>query len=500
MHEASHAATKAVTKLRTGVPGLDGITRGGFPEGRAVVIAGTAGSGKTVLAAQFLRGGIQASQSGVFVTCEESPAKVRANVLGFGWDVAAWEAGGAWAFVDASRDVRGTTLEAGAYDLTALMARIEAAVASVGASRVVIDSLDGLYEQFRSGADFRNELHGVIDRLGELGLTTCLTTERDNDYGQLSRRGVEEFVTDNLILLRNVLTAEKRRRTLEVVKLRGTGHGTGEFGFSINGAGITVIPHLDIEDERTLTDERVTSGNGDLDAMCDGGFFRDSIVLVSGAAGTGKTLLVTAFIAAGVRLGERCLVFAFEERREQLFRNSRGWGIDLAAMERDGLVRIVSVYPEVATLEDHLVTLSASIDAFQPSRVAIDSLSALERVGTTDGFRKFSVSLSALLKRRGTTALVTSTTPTFLGGASHTESHLSSVTDVIILLRHSEVAGALRRGLVVLKMRGSRHDKEVREFTVDARGMHVGAPLTRSLGLARGPVWPSHATDSDAGG
>ncbi len=137
MHEASHAATKAVTKLRTGVPGLDGITRGGFPEGRAVVIAGTAGSGKTVLAAQFLRGGIQASQSGVFVTCEESPANVRANVFGFGWDVAACEAGGAWAFVDASRDVRGTTLEAGAYDLTALMARIEAAVASVGASRVV---------------------------------------------------------------------------------------------------------------------------------------------------------------------------------------------------------------------------------------------------------------------------------------------------------------------------------------------------------------------------
>lgn len=492
-------AIRIMEKVPTGVPGLDGITRGGFPKGRAVVVAGTAGSGKTVMAAQFLRGGILASESGVFVTCEEPPAKVRANLLGFGWDVAAWEAAGSWTFVDASRAVGGTIVEAGPYDLAALLARVEAAVRATGATRVVIDSLDGLFEQFGPGTDFRNELHDVVSRLGDLGLTTLLTAERAADYGPLSRRGVEEFVADNLILLRNVLAAEKRRRTIEIVKFRGTTHGAGEFGFSIHDAGITVIPHLDIEDERTLTDERVTSGNDDVDAMCDGGFFRDSVVLVSGAAGTGKTLLVIGFVAAGVRLGERCLVFAFEERREQLYRNARGWGVDLAAMERDGLLRIVSVYPEVATLEDHLVTMAAAIDAFRPARVAIDSLSALERVGTADGFRKFSVSLSALLKRRGATALLTSTTPTFLGGASHTESHLSTVTDVIILLRHSEVAGALRRGLVVLKMRGSRHDKEVREFTVDGRGMHVGGALAQPLGLVTVPIWPSHATKSDDG-
>lgn len=472
-----------MTKIATGVPGLDSISKGGFPAGRTVVVAGTAGSGKTVLASQFLRGGITAGQPGVFVTCEEPPASIRQNVRGFGWDVDAWESTGSWAFVDASRPVEGTTLQVGLYDLDALLSRIEAAVERLGATRVVIDSLDGLFDQFDHDAHFRNELHRLVTRLGQLGVTTVLTTERDSDYGALSRRGVEEFVTDNLILLRNVLTAEKRRRTIEIVKFRGTGHGTGEFGFSVNGSGINVIPHLDIEVERVLNDERISIGNAVLDAMCDGGLFRDSVALISGAAGTGKSLLMTSFVAAGVLMGERCLLFAFEERREQLFRNARGWGFEFEAMERDGLLKIVAVYPEVGTLEEHLVAISAQIEEFRPTRVAIDSLSALERVGTVDGFRKFIVSLSASFKDRALTAMMTSTTPTFLGGTSHSESHLSTVTDLIILLRHSEVEGSLRRGLVVLKMRGSGHDKDVREFTVDSRGMHIDPASSASLKL-----------------
>jgi len=337
----------------------------------------------------------------------------------------------------------------------------------------------------------------VVTRMDEIGVTTLLTTERDSDYGPVSRRGVDEFVSDNLILLRNVLTAEKRRRTIEIVKFRGAGHGTGEFGFSVNDSGINVIPHLDIEDDRVLSDERISTGNAQLDAMVDGGLFRDSVVLVSGAAGTGKSLLMTSFVAAGARLGERCLVFAFEERKEQLFRNARGWGFGFEAMERDGLLRIVAVYPEVGTLEEHLVAISAEIEEFQPKRVAVDSLSALERVGTVDGFRKFVVSLSATFKDRALTALMTSTTPTFLGGASHSESHLSTVTDLIILLRHVEREGSLRRGLVVLKMRGSRHDKDVREFTVDSRGMHIDPASTVSLELTAELPRPAARVDED---
>lgn len=479
-----YTAKKFMARVPTGISGLDDVTKGGFPAGRAVVVAGTAGSGKTVLAAQFLHGGIEAGEPGVFVTCEESPAKIRANVRGFGWDVAAWEAAGSWAFVDATRSLDVTTMHAGAFDLAALLARIRAAVTKMGAKRVVIDSLDGLFEQFSDDARFRNEVQRVVGHVGDLGVTTVLTAERSTDYGPLSTRGVEEFVADNLILLRNVLNMEKRRRTIEIVKFRGTGHGTGEFGFSINGNGITVLPHLDITHERSLSEDRITSGNDALDAMVDGGLFRDSVVLISGAAGTGKTLLTSTFTAAGVHLGERCLLLAFEEPREQLIRNARGWGFDFEAMERSGLLKIVAVYPEVATLEDHLVTLRSLIEQFDPARVAVDSLSALERVGTVDGFRKFAVSLSAFIKNRGLTAMLTSTTPNFLGGASHSESHLSTVTDLIVLLRNTEVAGALRRGMVVLKMRGSRHDKDVREFTVDSNGLNVGPPFSEPFGLA----------------
>lgn len=480
----NESATEPVAKLPSGVPGLDLVTKGGLPAGRAVVVAGTSGSGKTVFAAQFLAAGIvEFGQPGVFVTCEESPGDIRTNIASFGWDVARWEEDGTWCFVDASRQLDDLPVRAGGYDLTALLARIEDAVARVGARRVVVDSLDSLFGQFEGDASFRHELHRAIGLLNSLGVTTVLTAERDHEYGVNSRRGVEEFVADNLILLRNVLAAERRRRTIEIVKFRGASHGKGEFGFSVTPKGISVIPHLDIEDDRAMSDERLSIGNSDLDAMCDGGVFRDSVMLVSGAAGSGKTLLTASFVAAGANEGERCLVFAFEERREQWFRNARGWGYDFHKLEQDGLLKIVSAYPEVATLEDHLLAITATIEAFAPQRIAVDSLSALERVATPDAFRKFAVSLSAYLKHHRITSLLTSTTPTFLGGASHTEAHLSTVTDLIILLRHTEIGGELRRGLTVLKMRGSRHDHDVREFTVDATGMHLGRAYERAFGI-----------------
>lgn len=486
------------TKVPSGIPGLDLVAKGGLPAGRAVVVAGTSGSGKTLFAAQFLAAGItDFDQPGVFVTCEESPDDIRANIASFGWDVARWEADGSWRFVDASRQLDDVPVRGGAYDLTALLARIEDAVARVGARRVVVDSLDALFAQFAGDAAFRHELHRVIGLLNSLGVTTVLTAERDTDYGANSRRGVEEFVANNLILLRNVLRSERRRRTIEIVKFRGATHGKGEFGFSITPKGISVIPHLDIEHDRPMSDERVSIGNLDLDAMCDGGMFRDSVMLVSGATGSGKTLLTASFVAAGANEGERCLVFAFEERREQWFRNARGWGYDFLKLEQDGLLKIVSDYPEVATLEDHLVVITSAIEAFAPQRVAVDSLSALERVAAPGAFRKFAVSLSAYLKHHGITSLLTSTTPTFLGGASHNEADLSTVTDLIMLLRHIEIGGELRRGLTVLKMRGSRHDHDVREFTVDATGMRIGSSYERAFGITEGVAVLTRDTPGD---
>jgi len=247
-----------------------------------------------------------------------------------------------------------------------------------------------------------------------------------------------------------------------------------------------VLPLSAMELTQRSSELRITSGSRELDEMCGGGFFRDSIILVSGATGTGKTLMVTEFLAGGFAADERCLLFAFEESREQLFRNAQGWGIDFEGMERHDKLRVVCEYPEVAGLEDHLVRMRGIIEEFRPSRVAVDSLSALERVSTVKGFREFVIGLSSFMKDQEIAGLFTSTTPTLLGGESVTEAHISSITDSIILLRYVEMFGEMRRGLTVLKMRGSKHDKDIREFAIDGQGMHIGAPFRDVVGILSG--------------
>ncbi len=229
----------------------------------------------------------------------------------------------------------------------------------------------------------------------------------------------------------------------------------------------------------------MTSGVPELDRMCGGGFFRDSIILVSGATGTGKTLTSTQFIAGAAQNGGRCLVFAFEESREQLTRNASGWGVDFEQMEADGLLKIVCRYPEVALLEEHLLMIKETIEEFQPDRVAVDSLSALERVSSPRGFREFIIGLSAFIKHKEITGLFTSTT-SLMGGTSTTEAHISTLTDSIILLRYVEIFGEMRRGLTVLKMRGSMHEKDIREFVIDGTGTHIGKAFKNVTGILSG--------------
>lgn len=481
-------ADKGIRKLNTGISGLDLITYGGLPEGRTTLVSGSAGSGKTILAAQFLTEGIRGSdEAGVFVTFEESPEDIRQNIASLGWTVRQWEAEDKWRFVDVSPHVEDEALIVGDYDLGALLARIEYAVNSIGATRVSLDSLSAVFSRFEDHTVIRSELLRIATALKRMGVTAVITAERDTEYGDITNHKMQEFVADNVIVLRNVLEAEKRRRTIEVLKFRGTSHQKGEHPFTIiPDEGIVVIPLSAIQLKQRSSNTRVTSGNPVLDEMCGGGFFRDSIILVSGATGAGKTLMVTEFVAGGIKAGERCLLLAFEESREQLFRNAKGWGIDFETMEREEQLKVVCNYPEVASLEDWLIEIKNIITEFKPNRIAVDSLSALERVSTIRGFREFVISLTSFIKHEEVLGIFTNTTPTLTGGTSITEAHISTLTDSIVLLRYVEIYGEMRRGLTVLKMRGSQHDKNIREFTIDEKGMHIGDQFRNITGILTG--------------
>lgn len=466
-------------RVKTGIAAFDDLVMGGLPRGRATIVGGTPGSGKTVFATQFLAHGITAlEEPGVFVTFEESPAEIEVNMASFGWDIRRWRNENKLAFVDASpRDQ--DQLVVGNFDLAGLLARILHAAKAAKAKRVVLDSLTQLFDHFVGDQTaIRRELLRIATALKREGLTILMTAERNKEYGEISRHRIEEFVADNVVILRNALERERRRRTIEVLKMRGSRHVEGEVPITlVEGQGIVAVPLSSLRLEQQSSTKRVTSGNAELDRMCAGGFFRDSVTLVSGATGTGKTLLVTNFLAGGVAAGERALLIGYEESRGQLFRNAKGWGVDFEAMEARGLLKIICLYPEAQGLPDHLLLIRTVVEDFKPDRIAIDSLSALERIAPETGFREFLISLTSFIKKHEIAGLCTATNKSLVGGQSASEQHISTLTDSIILLRYIQEADAMNRGIMVLKMRGSEHDKQIRRFTIDSSGMHLGKPF-----------------------
>jgi circadian clock protein KaiC len=426
-------------------------------------------------------------EPGVFVTFEEAPADLMENVRSFGWDLEGLVERKLIAVVDVTPEPGEEVVASGPYDLTALLARIEHAIRSVQAKRVILDAVGALFPQLTDPITIRRELHRVAAGLRMLGVTTLVTMERTEEEGGVGRWGVEEFVADNVIILRNRLENEKRRRTVEILKFRGATHHKGEYPFTIDSEdGVTIIPLSAIELKQRSSHIRISSGVAELDTMCGGGMYRDSIILVSGATGTGKTLMVTQYVKAAIEAGERALLIGAEESREQLTRNAASWGVDFEKAERDGLLRIICRYPEVMGLEDHLLQIKRDIRNFQPQRVAIDSMSAFERVSTPKSFREFVIALTSTIKHLEITGLFTNTTSMLTGGESVTETHISTITDTIILLRYVELHGEMRRGLTVLKMRGTFHDKGIREYVIDDHGLHVQATFRGVHGILRG--------------
>jgi circadian clock protein KaiC len=462
-----------VEKILTMIEGFDDISHGGLPIGRTTLVSGTSGTGKTLLSLQFLYNGISCfGEPGVFVTFEESPSDIIKNSHIFGWDLQRLIEEGKLFILDASPDPEGQDI-VGNFDLSALIERLQYAIRKYKAKRISIDSITAVFQQYEAIGVVRREIFRLVARLKLLNVTTIITTERSQEYGPVASFGVEEFVSDNVVIVRNVLEGERRRRTIEILKLRGTTHMKGEYPFTITNDGVNIFPLGAMRLTQRSSNVRVSSGVETLDNMCGGGFFKDSIILVTGATGTGKTLLVSNFLQDGCTRGERAILFAYEESRAQLSRNAFSWGINFEELERQGLLKIICTYPESTGLEDHLQIIKSEIAEFKPSRIAIDSLSAMARGVSNNAFRQFVIGVTGYAKQEEITGFFTNTTDQFMGSHSITDSHISTITDTILMLQYVEIRGEMARAINVFKMRGSWHDKGIREYNITSDGPEI---------------------------
>ncbi|WP_211264005.1 circadian clock protein KaiC [Streptosporangium amethystogenes] len=480
--------------MPTGINGFDHVALGGLPANRSTLVSGTTGSGKTLFAIEFLaRGIMRFNEPGVFVTFEETAGHIRRNSASLGFPIERWEDEGKWAFVDASMGIGEEEQAIGSYDLGALVARIQHAVRQTGARRIALDSLGAIFTRFTGVETIRHELIRIASILETLGVTSVLTAERPAEYDGVTRYGVEQFVLDNVIILRNVLRQGRRNRTVEIVKFRGAPHRSGEWLFTIDPQdGIVVVPLAFLMSSGRASSERVSSGNTELDEMCGGGFYRDAIVLMSGPTGTGKTLAGLRFIATAFEAGERSLFCTFDETREQLLRNADGWGLDIRSMQASGLLQVISDYPEVASPEDHFLQLRRTIEEFGPRRLVIDTLSALERVVTPRALLDFVIALGAVLRQNEITTLFTARpTGRLMATGTPTTAEIAGFTDVWVLLQYVERVGEIQRAITVLQTRGSAHDQGIREVTVDGTGMHIGERLRGVSQVLTGDISPA---------
>jgi circadian clock protein KaiC len=471
-------------KCPTGIHGLDEITLGGLPRGRPTLVCGAAGCGKTLLGMEFLvRGATEFDEPGVCFSFEETADELAANVASLGFDLAALVARKKLA-IDHIYLERSLIEEAGDYDLEALFIRLGHAVDSIGAKRVLLDSVEALFAGLQNESVLRSELRRLFRWLKERGLTAIITGERGQ--GLLTRHGLEEYISDCVILLDHQVTEAVLTRRLRVIKYRGSTHGTNEYPFLIESDGISVLPVTSMELKHTASMERVSSGVPALDAMLGGkGYFRGSSVLVTGTAGTGKTSLASHFVDAACARGEKCVFFSFEESPNQIVRNLRSIGLDLGRWIEKGLLRFHASRPTTFGLEMHLVKMHKIIQEFEPRAVVVDPVTALLHSGSAAETRSMLLRMVDFLKEQQITALLT----TLTSGADaqeQTQVNISSLVDTWLLLRDIESGGERNRGLYILKARGIAHSNQIREFLLTDHGVELRNVYLGEAGLLTG--------------
>ena len=465
----THDESIALAKTLTGIRGLDDLTLGGLPAGRPTLLCGAAGCGKTLFGVTFLvNGATDYGENGVFMSFEERAVDLEQNVVSLGYGLADLVAAKK-IVIDHVHVERAEIEESGDYDLEGLFVRLNHAIDSIGAKRVVLDTVEALFAGFTDKGILRAELRRLFAWLKDKGVTAIITGERGD--GQLTRYGIEEYVSDCVILLDNRVEEQITTRRLRVVKYRGSAHGTNEYPFLIDDRGISVMPITSAGLGHKISLESISTGVSGLDAMLGrGGYFRGSSVLISGLAGTGKSTFGAAFINAACRRGERCLLFAFEESQDQIVRNMDSVGIHLKPHIDAGLLRFEAARPSLFGFEMHLARMNRDIEDFEPKVVVVDPISAFR--GPSLEIHATLVRLADICKTRGITALFTSLSST--GELmDENERSVSSLMDTWISLKDHEANGERNRLLYLLKSRGMNHSKQLREYHLTDEGIEL---------------------------
>jgi circadian clock protein KaiC len=475
---------EGLAKAPTGIQGLDEITLGGLPRGRTTLICGGPGCGKTLLGMEFLvRGATEFDEPGVCVSFDETAEELSRNVASLGFPVDDLVAAGKLA-IDYIYIERSLIEEAGEYDLEGLFVRLGLAVKSIGAKRVLLDSVETLFAGLSNEALLRSELRRLFRWLKDHGLTAIVTAERGNS--SLTRHGLEEYISDCVILLDHRVAESVFTRRLRIVKYRGSTHGTNEFPFLIDQDGFSVVPVTSLGLEHAVSDERVSTGVPALDGMLGGqGYYRGSSILISGKAGTGKTSMAAHFADAACGRGERCIYFSFEESEQQVVRNMRSIGVDLGRWIARGLLQFHATRPTTLGVEMHLVTMYSAIRRFDPAAAVIDPATSMLNVAEQTETKNMILRIVDFLKSRQMTTLLTTLTE---AGDSAEQSglYISSLVDAWLVLREIENSGERNRGIHILKARGTAHSNQIREFLLTSHGIELRDVYLGAEGMLMG--------------
>jgi circadian clock protein KaiC len=486
-----------LAKTPTGINGLDEITEGGLPKGRPTLICGDAGSGKTIFSIEFIvKGATEFNEPGVFVAFEEKADELAQNVASLGFDLKKL-INEKKIKIDHIHIDRSEIEETGEYDLDGLFIRLGYAIDSIGAKRVVLDTIENLFVGLSNHGILRAELRRLFSWLKEKGVTAVITGEKGD--GKLTRQGLEEYVSDCVILLDHRIQNQISTRRLRIVKYRGSVHGTNEYPFLIDKDGISVLPVTSLKLANTVSSERISSGIPSLDDMLGGkGFYKGSSILVSGTAGSGKTSIASFFARAACERNERCLFFAFEESPQQILRNMKSINLDLQKHLKSGLLRFFASRPTMYGLEMHLVVIYKLIKEFKPDVVVLDPITNLITVGEVSEVKSILIRLIDFLQNHQITVMFTALT---VNGATHSQADedVSSLVDAWLSVRDMEFNGERNRGIYILKSRGMKNSNQVREFLITDKGIELVDVAIGPNGMLIGSARDSYRLEKETG-